>query len=339
MSTKRLLISIIGFGLLSSCLKRIDGPIDYELSSYPKYDVNLNYSYNPTTKLVEYVDKVYFSLQDSSIVKTVNSNEWSIAFSSDAASDRPVVMNYALGTGVNGFTLNDTMWSKPISENDFALNTLRYSNHYDTFANFISKSGVENHHVFYLNYGAYDKFYKLQIISQTLNSVTFRYANINGSGETTQILTINPETNYTYFSLKENSIKDIEPANKNSWDIEFTRYTTLVTEFNDTKMYTVTGVINNPSKKIKVAHLDDIKLEEINTSQISNYTYSSYLSKIGYSWKKYSSATQDGFYTIPTRSYIVDIDNKYYGLQFIEYSKIVNNVVSKGYPTFLLRKF
>lgn len=336
MSNKLFLFIVV---LLSSCIKRIDGPIDYEISAYKLYDVNLNYSFNPTSNLTEYVDKVYFSLADSSVVKSVKSNEWSIAFASNPASDRQVIMNYALGTTCNGFTLNDTNWTRIVTENTFATNTLKFANHYDTFANLMSSSGITNNHIYYLNYGKYNVYHKLQILNKTASSVTFRYAKIDGSGEITQTLAINPQTNYTYFSFKDNAIIDIEPADKNSWDIEFTRYTTLVTEFNDTKMYTVTGVINNPNKSIKIAQFDDVKLEDISFNQLLSANYSNYLGKIGYSWKKFSSASQDGFYSIPTRSYVVNIDNKYYGMQFTEYSKLVDNIMVKGYPMFLLRNF
>jgi hypothetical protein len=337
MSNKLFFFSIIL--VLSSCIKRIDGPIDIELSTYTRHEINLNYALNPSSNLVEYIDKVYYNLADSSIVKSVSSNEWSIAFSSDPNSDRKIIMNYALGKSCNGFTRRDTNWMSPVTENDYGTNTLKYANHFDTFADLITTQGINNHYVYYLNYSIYDRYYKFQVLNYSSSSMTIRYAYIDGTNEKTITVPIGTNTNFTYFSFKSNAPKDLEPADKNSWDLEFTRYTTLVTEFNSTQMYTVTGVINNPSRNIVVAQLDDIKIEDINPALLQSLSYSSYLGKIGYSWKKFSGASQDGFYTIPTRSYVIQGSGKYYAFQFVEYSKLVSGSLVKGYPSFLQRNF
>jgi hypothetical protein len=337
MSNKLFFIFIVV--ILSSCIKRIDGPIDIELSSFPKHEINLNYGLNPSTNFVEYIDKVFYNLADSTVVKSTPTNDWSVAFSSNTASNRNIIMNYALGQSCNGFTKGDTNWSRIITETDYTRNTLKFSNHYDTFADLISNQGIINNYVYYMNFGIYDQYHKFQVLSSTATFYTVRYAYIDGTNEHTVTIPLNSNTNYTYFSFKTHTLKNIEPADKTSWDLEFTRYTTLVTEFNDTRMYTVTGVINNQAKNIAIAQLDDIKIEDINPINIPNFSYSTYPGKIGYSWKKFSSAAQDGFYTIPTRSYIVQSGGKYYGMQFIEYSKLVNGNLVKGYPTFLQRNF
>lgn len=331
-----ILLMVISF---TSCVKRIDGPLDIEMSSYTSHEINLNYALYSSSGQVEYIDKVYYSLADSMIVKSVSSNDWSIAFNSVPNSDRKVIMNYALGKSCNGFTKNDTNWSALITENDYMNHSLKFSNHYDTFANLISNQGVDLHHVYYLNYNIYDTYKKFQVLSISSSSVTFRYANIDGSNEKTITVPINTSSNFTYFSFKSHQVVNIEPANKTSWDIEFTRYTTLVTEFNSTIMYTVTGAILNPYKNIQTKELEGVNLEDINSNQLKNYTYSSYLGNIGYNWKQFSSGSQDGFYSIPKKSYIIKANSESYGIQFTEYSKIVNGRLIKGFPTFLQRNF
>jgi len=320
--------------LLSSCLKRIDGPIPIEISPYPSIEINLKYP--------DYSDKVYYNLETKSIVKTSKSMDWSLAFTNSPNLSQKVIMNYAQGTACNGFTLNDTLWTRVANEDLYNTNVLRYANHYDSFANLFEANfanGTNQRYVYYLNFGKYDVFYKFQILEMTSTSVTIRFAQLDGSNEKTAVIALNPSTNYTYFSLKDNIVKDIEPADNTSWDIEFTRYTTLVTEFNDTRMYAVGGVINNPQKKIRVALVDNTKIESIDSLNVSNYNYSSDLAKIGYGWKKFSSGSVDGFYTILTRTYLVNSSNKFYGIQFTGYSKLVNNTEMNGYPTFLLRNF
>ena len=335
MISNRICFVLSMFLMMTSCLKRIDGPLDPEISPYIKIEINLD---QPN----EYRNKVYYDLESKSIVKTSNSLDWHIAFSTTSSDKLKVIMNYAMGITCNGFTKNDTLWSRTMTEDDFLNNRLYYANHYDSLANLFASNfsnGVSNQWIYYLQFGKYLSYKKVQILQATNAAVSLRYANLDGSDERTVTIPVRPNTNYTYFSLKDHVEKDIEPAGKMTWDLEFTHYTTLVTEFNDTRMYGVTGVLTNPAKALGVSIIDQFKLEDIKSSNLANGTYGYAIGQIGYNWKKFSSSTPDGFYTIPTKSYIIYNQSKYFGIQFIEFSKIINNVQVKGYPTFLQRDF
>ena len=322
---------VIGFVLLliSSCMKEIDGPLDIPLSPYPKIELNLE-------QANKYRAKIYYNLATKSIVKTSDNLSWHLAFSSNANSETKVIMNYAFGQGTWGATFDDTAWSRTLTQGQLESQTKIYANHYDSFANLFSR-GLNN--VYYLYYGLNLASKKLQILSFTANEVSFRYANIDGSFEQIKTIPLNPNTNFTYVSLADGSIQDIEPSDKLSWDFEATRYTTFVTDFSQPQMYGVGGFISNPSKSIQVAKLENKNLEDISDGSLINLVYGSKLTEIGYDWKKFSNGADDGFYTILPRSYIVKSNGLFYGLQFISYTNTIDGKPVNGYPLFLQRDF
>ncbi|MFY7861305.1 MAG: hypothetical protein ACOVP5_03690, partial [Chitinophagales bacterium] len=129
-----------------------------------------------------------------------------------------------------------------------------------------------------------------------------------------------------------------EPADRNTWDIEFTTYTTWVTDFGVTHYYRVAGSIFNQFKNDGAAKIENEVIENISTQTAQNIVMDYTKTAIGYDWKKFSSAAQDGFYSIPKRTYILDIAGQKYAIQFIEFSKEVNQKLERGFPTFLQRK-
>jgi hypothetical protein len=314
---------------ISSCIKRIDGPIDVPSYNYPKIEIPL---------LEDYSQKVYYNIAAQKIVKTSKSYDWEIAFSNNpTGSLEKVIMNYALGKSCNGFTLQDTNYSAIYGESEFFSRSLLYANYYDSFASLFSNNfqgSINNRYVYYLHFGG-DIYKKLQIIDYTNSMVRFRYSNLNGTNENLVNLPLNPNQNYSYYSLQTNVVKDIEPINKDSWDLEFTHYTTFIYDFNSPQMYSVTGVLTNPVRDIQTAILLNKNMEDITINSLSSAVFTSSKKAIGYEWKKWSSPGQQGFYTIDPRSYAVRISGKYYSMQFVEFSKAVNGVLTKGYPTFL----
>lgn len=329
MSNRLFLFGFFFCLLLQSCIKQIDGPITIATSPYPKVELNLD-------QLGGYKNKIYYNLSTKSIVKTANSLDWHIAFASDASLTTKVMMNYALGKTCWGYTQNDTLWSRNITANDFNNQIPLYANHYDSFAD-LFKRGINN--VYYLYYGSSYSPVKFQIISYLPNQVIFRYANVDGTNEKQITLALNPNTHYTYFSFSEQIEKDIEPLDKTSWDVEITRYTTFVTDFNQPQMYGVAGFINNPTKNINIAMVVDKSLDEIERTQFTSFSFSNKLTAIGHDWKKFNSASQDGFYTLPHRSYIVETGGKYFGIEFTAFSKTIDGKQMNGYPTFLIRDY
>lgn len=327
-SMRKIVLTVIAFNfLLSSCIDKIDGPLDIPLSNLPKIEIPL---------LEDYSQKVYYNLSSQSIVKVSKSYDWEIAFSGSQNLPK-VIMNYALGLSCNGFTQNDTNFSLVVSDNVFSSNTLKYANYYDSFANLFSENfsgGVNQRFVYYLHFGA-DVYKKFQILELSSSQVSFRYSDLNGSNEKVVSIPLNANQNYTYYSILSNAIKDVEPASKDLWDLEFTHYTTYIYDFNQPRMYGVTGVLSNPAKDIKTTVFENISIEEITSSKLSNAIYSSSKKGIGYEWKRWSSPGQQGYYTIEPRSYGINVDGKYFAIQFVEFSKTVDGKLTKGYPSFL----
>lgn len=329
MSNKYVLSLVLCVLVITSCMKYIDGPLDLDLSSYPKVELDLNQTNN-------YQDKIYYNIASRSIVKTSNSLSWHIAFTGNTGFQSPVIQNYAFGVQTWGFTYSDTNWSRVVTINDFNNTKPVYANYYDSFATLFKN---DSNFIFYLYFGINYPALKFQMLSKSSVEVKFRYANIDGTNERLITIPLNQNTNYTYFNFSDQQVKDIEPDDKNSWDFEVTRYTTFVTDFGLPQMYLVGGFINNPIKQIQTTQIDNKGLESIAQSQISAFSYSTKLTEIGHDWKIFSSPNQDGSYNLPLRSYIVLVDGKYYGIQFTAYSKIVNSKQVNGFPTFLVREF
>lgn len=332
---KKIIISTITISILffTSCIKEIDGPIVIPSSSFPKIEIPL-----VDDNSGSYYKKAYYNLETKTIVKSSYSKDWFIAFNSNPTNNfQKVILNYGLSKVCNGFTLKDTNFFEIKKEDIFLDNTRYYANFYDNFATLFQDNFDNLSSKKYVYYAIFDEkgMFKIQILDYSTTSITFRYASLNNSVYKEVTLPLAPNQNYTYFSFETNAPADIEPADKSTWDIEFSRYTTFITDFGSPQMYAVNGALFNPSKSIQSTYIQNEKIENINLQKTTNLIYSDSLDGIGYSWKIYSNAGADGFYTIAPRVYIVKNTGKTYVLQFIEYSKLINNVNVRGYPTFL----
>lgn len=328
MERRYTLLLVLSF-LLSSCISRVDGPLNIVVSNLPKIEIPL---------LENYTQKVYYNLSSQSIVKISKANDWEIAFSNSMIPGlAPVMMNYALGKSCNGFTAKDTNFSTIVNESVFFSTPLFYANYYDSFANLFGDNfvgGVNNRYVYYLHFGG-DIYKKFQILNYSSTQVSFRYSDLTGANEKTATVILNPAQNYSYYSILEGASRDIEPTNKDLWDLEFTHYTTFIYDFNQPQMYGVTGVLSNPSKNVKATVFENTPIDKLTSIQLSTAIYSSSRKAIGYEWKRWSSPGQQGFYTIEPRSYGINIDGQYYTIQFVDFSKTIDGKVAKGYPIFL----
>ena len=156
-----------------------------------------------------------------------------------------------------------------------------------------------------------------------------RFANLNGSGEQTMVIPKDTLVNFVCFSF-EKGIVDIEP-NKNSWDLQFGKYSTLLfTDVGDPYPYVVTGVLLNPFKTL--AGRDSIhQFEELSFEIAEAQHLVKQKDIIGYEWKDYDFDNE--IYQVdPSKIYI--LKNRvgfYYKLRFIDF---YNSTGEKGYPTF-----
>jgi hypothetical protein len=328
--------SILFFIVFSftSCVKVIDGPINVSIPSFTSAEI-------PLTK--DYSQKVYYNLATKSIVKTTNSLSWDIAFTSDLTRKGKVILNYAFGDICKGMNTSNNNFNTTYTTNFIEANALKfkYANYYELNSNLFDNSlsyfnnelsSNQNVFIVVLEPG---RVRKIQILEYTNAKVVFRHGNIDNTDTVTVTMPLNPNNNYNYYSFKNKDFVLVEPANNTSWDIEFTKYTTLLTEFNSTRYYAVTGAIFNPSKTLQYTYLENVNINDVDLAKASSQSLKTDLLGIGYSWKKFSSPTNDGFYAIEPRTYIVKDNSKYYTIQFTEFSKLIGGTSEKGYPQFL----
>jgi len=134
-------------------------------------------------------------------------------------------------------------------------------------------------------------FRKLWIVRKysTLNTYEFRYANLDGSSDTTISLDCTPYAakNFIGFSITANQLVNFEPVDSPQWDILFTKYmyTYPATSPNPGVLYAVTGVLSN--YKVKVKKFEHVPLNYIMTAP---QTMDSTRSPIGYDWKIYAGS-------------------------------------------------
>ena len=320
--------------LLLSCIKTIDGPITVSKPTYTSLEI-------PLTK--DYSQKVYYNLATKTIVKTVNTYSWDIAFTSDLSRKNKVILNYAFGDICKGMNTNNTNFNITYTNNYLEANSLKfkYANFYENNANlfdnslsFFNNELASNQNVFIVVIEP-GRIKKVQILEYTKTKVVFKHGNIDNSDTVTVTMPLNPNNNYNYYSFKNKDFVFVEPTNNTSWDIEFTKYTTLLTEFNSTRYYSVTGAIFNPSKNHQYTYIENVNINDIDKAKASSLSLKTDLLGIGYSWKKFSSPTNDGFYSIEPRTYIIKDDTKFYTIQFTEFSKLIGGTSEKGYPQFL----
>jgi len=157
----------------------------------------------------------------------------------------------------------------------------------------------------------------------------FRFAGLNGLRSHTATVTKDSTVNFRWYSFSSGgAVKNLEPP-KNSYDLLFTQYTTLLfTDQGAAYPYLVTGVLLNRNgiEAIKDSLLDfnSVTLGNVNTIPLS-----SALDVIGYDWKKFDFTA--GSYTVRTGIFYVirDKSGYLYKLRFIGF---YNKSGEKGYP-------
>lgn len=172
-------------------------------------------------------------------------------------------------------------------------------------------------------------FKKVIFESYDQQQYTFKFANLDGSEETSFTLTKDPSKNFTCFSFDTQSIVDVAP-DKDTWDICFTQYQHIFYDESPPIPYLVTGVLLN--RNHTEAILDTlIGFENFTYENIEDISFSTHINTIGYDWKTYSFESSS--YLIHTdKNYIIkDSDGFFHKLHFIDF---YNEKGERGYPVF-----
>jgi hypothetical protein len=257
-----------------------------------------------------YVNDVFYSFQNGT-VKTVPNSNWHMAFSVQGSKFIPhpetgvsIRVNSVKGNvlvklnGANAANWRaiDTTGLYTLPERldsfkswDFGAFNKGYNYNKAPF-NFIwgaynsTTKNVDGNNVFVLynkTAGVYKKVFIKSLGWDTLWNVII--SNIDNSDSTNLIFSKNsfPNRLFVYYDMINKQLNDREPA-KNTWDLVWTRYKDVVTQFNVTGAYPLTGILVNKSDT--VAKNTGKKCNEVWLSSVTApFLYQA--DNIGWDWK------------------------------------------------------
>ena len=241
-------------------------------------------------------NEVYYSLENDEVL-TVERGNWDIAFNVAAygssiltrgASDVELYL-YENGD-TSGWSSFDTTglstWSprhnslETWSEGAFNRSASEYSGwgNYNYMTHFVTADSL-----FLIKTSGGD-FKKLWVDKLAHGVYYFKYADLDGSNEVSETVTKADfaNKNFAYYSIDSETELDREPA-KDSWDLLFTKYTTMLSYGGAQMPYGVTGVLSNAD--VEVNKVSGIHKLEADTS---DGLFSSSITTIGWDWKSYA---------------------------------------------------
>ena len=275
-----------------------------------------------------YANQVYYSFANGEVLSS-NNTEWDIAFGT-GGFDTDIRINDGFGSALylypNGDTADwnnvdttglqtwtprynsDTSWSSTAfnqySSNDFDMGWGIYN---PTSHNVVGDSM----YILMLTDGSYKKF-KIDTMSFFNSSISYTYANLDGSNEVTYMIDKSGYTSkkHVYFSLKSDSIMDLEPE-QGSWDMVFTKYQSLQPQGG---YYPVTGVLT--AGEITSA---EARNEPVEDAEWYGQDYVSNISNIGSNWKSFNMSTFS-YDMVDSLSYFVtDTNNLVWQIYFTDF--------------------
>ena len=263
-----------------------------------------------------YANQVFYSMQNGEI-KNISNDNWDLAFTTDQYAST-IRTNDGKGVELYTYHLGDTSDWQNI--NISIMNNLS-SGMYNSEISWYD-GAFENNSLGHPDYGwgvynminhnvTGDSLYIIKTINgnwkkiciqelTTSGEYIFKFANLDGSNETTQsILKTNyTDKNFIYFSIDQNTIIDREPISS-EWDITFTKYISPV----QAMPYPVTGVLTNSNTEVaKATGITD----PLTYFDYSNHNFNNEINSIGYDWKSY----QGSFVVDANRCYFIKDKNE-----------------------------
>lgn len=159
---------------------------------------------------------------------------------------------------------------------------------------------------------------KVMIESLAAGDYIFKYADLDGSNESTHTLSKSDYTgkNFGYFSLVTETEIDREPA-ADSWDITFTKY---IGELAPGVNYGVTGVLSNYG--VSTAQADGV---DVSTANYMDYSFEEEMNVIGYDWKSFNGMQ---FVLTPDLTYFAnDVNGNVYQITFTDFEGSSSGVI------------
>ena len=247
-----------------------------------------------------YSQQAYYKISTGEVT-TVPNDAWDIAFSNAGESDAGVFINES--STFNAFPLqvfvsetND--WSESINDTspyvdsviiyneeknwtEGAFNSIRDFNDPDDYGWGIYDEGeniIQGDRIFVIRKrnGVYIKF---QIMTYTDGEYTFRYANLDGSEETTAIASKNEagDVPLLHFSFETDAAVVIPT----DYDLIFQRYAAALPVEEDVVQYVVVGALLAPGTQGAIA--TDINWSDVDIDDAGSFSYVP--NTIGHEWK------------------------------------------------------
>ncbi len=246
------------------------------------------------------INDVFYSFRGG-VLKTVPSDNWDIAFEINGFT-ASIIINDGAGVELYKAPYNSSQWSSfdttGMSGWSRQHNSLKY---WEQGAFNRGLSGDVD-----LGWGKYDlnthqvvgdsvflirlrngDYKKIMIINLASNTYHFKYANVDGSNETSKALAKSSFSGKTfgYFSIVDGTSLDREPSGT-QWDLVFTTYL-LPINMGTIVYYPVYGVKSN--KGVEIARRTGV---DVSNNDTFNLTWEYNITNIGSDWKVFDNQNQ-----------------------------------------------
>lgn len=312
---RNLIVLSIVFWALSSCLKKEIPVAKHEAGNVITSSISLE---------TDYRYQAFYDMETNQYVKQNVKTDWSLGFSS---TNTAIILNSSLAMAIGKSTQNF----------DAVSDTAGLTWSYDKSSGYLDSTAIgdwqTDNFVYVVNLGtSYDGtvfgLKKMDILSWNAGEFQVRVANLDGTSDETVTITTDAEYNFSFLSLIDNQLKDIQPP-KAEWDLVFTQYSHL---FEPHFPYLVTGILANRNG-VEIAEIFDKPFAEITLSDAQNANFSTNIDEIGYDWKSF---TGSGYVIHDDKNYVVkSTEGIFFKLHFIDFYDALGN---KGTPTFEIQQ-
>jgi len=289
-----------------------------------------------------YMNQVYYSLEENRAVKTNTLYTFDLAFESSPGGWH-ILLNSSrfMYAGNSGKKDLDSVTSQAgIVMNFDNSKGLADSTAFGNWAKFENNDTISEGWVYVIDMGldingnpmGYKKV-KLGDLENGIYQITF--ANLNGSDAGSFLIPKKPGMNLTGFAFENGgALIDIEPPNT-SYDIFIGQYTTMLYSGSDPYPYLVRGVLLNRSLTYALEYEGELTFNDLDFDDVSSLSLSQVNDIIGHEWKYYN--LEEGFYRVETdKIYIIRNQHGiWYKLHFISF---YNQNGEVGYPKFEFMK-
>jgi hypothetical protein len=338
-ATIQLISSLLLLGLGSSCF-RPDVPLPAPVidASETVQQVAIG-GWNETLNDIGYHHQVYLDLETGTMT-SVERSSWDIALEASNEGHH-VILNtsnfmHAAGTGSADFA---TIWTE--------LEAKALTFHFDSATGNLAHtvlgewwetaSKQASEEVFILDLGRDldlrpQGYLKLQLLSVTSSSYTFRYGALDDPEGTEVTVEKNPRYNWVFFSLQNGQEVQVQPP-RTDWDLQFSYYSY---RYPDGVPYWLTGVLTNRYQVRSAELLNSEKAwEALTLADTLMAPFRPEIDEIGFDWKRYEFGPPAGFVTESDRFFLVrDTEGLVYAIRFLDF---YNDEGQKGFPQFTYR--